>query len=113
MKRIVLFLATNLAVVLVLSVVARLLGLDAWLAVHGSSLGGLLVFAAFFGFAGSVISLAMSKWMAKMTMGGRGIEPPGDATEQWLLFVVEDHAPAVGVGMAEGWVFDSPEPDPL
>src|SRR5256886_10308751 len=71
MKRIVLFLATTLAVVLVLSVVARLLGLDAWLAVHGSSLGGLLVFAAFFGFSGSFISLAMSKWMAKMTMGVR------------------------------------------
>src|SRR5204862_384338 len=111
MKRIVLFLATNLAVVLVLSVVARLLGLDAWLAVHGSSLGGLLVFAAFFGFSGSFISLAMSKWMAKMTMGVRVIEPPGDATEQWLLSVVEHHARAVGVGMPEVGVFDSPEPN--
>src|SRR5216110_1222201 len=111
MKRIVLFLATNLAVVLVLSVVARLLGLDAWMAVHGSSLGGLLVFAAFFGFSGSFISLAMSKWMAKMTMGVRVIEPPGDATEQWLLSVVEHHARAVGVGMPEVGVFDSPEPN--
>src|SRR5205809_5965688 len=111
MKRIVLFLATNLAVVLVLSVVAHLLGLDAWLAVHGSSLGGLLVFAAFFGFAGSFISLAMSKWMAKMTMGVRVIEPPGDATEQWLLSEVEHHARAVGVGMPEVGIFDSPEPN--
>jgi heat shock protein HtpX len=111
MKRIVLFLATNLAVLLVLSVVARLLGLDTWLAAHGSSLGGLLVFAAFFGFGGAFISLAMSKWLAKSTMGVRVIEPPGDATEQWLLSVVEHHARAVGVGMPEVGIFDSPEPN--
>jgi heat shock protein HtpX len=112
MKRIVLFLATNLAVVLVLSVVARLLGLDAYLAVHGQSLGGLLVFAALFGFGGAFISLAMSKWMAKRAMGVRVIEPPGgDATEQWLLSVVEHHARAVGVGMPEVGIFDSPEPN--
>ena len=111
MKRIVLFLATNLAVVLVLSVVARLLGLDAWLAVHGQSLGGLLVFAAFFGFGGAFISLAMSKWIAKRTMGVRVIGPSGDATEQWLLSVVEHHARAVGVGMPEVGIFDSPEPN--
>src|SRR6202166_4225532 len=111
MKRIVLFLATNLAVVLVLSVVARLLGLDAWLAAHGTGLGGLLVFAAFFGFGGAFISLAMSKWMAKMTMGVRVIGPSGDATEQWLLSVVEHHARAVGVGMPEVGIFDSPEPN--
>src|SRR2546427_12094153 len=110
MKRIVLFLATNLAVVLVLSVVAHLLGLDAWLAVHGSSLGGLLVFAAFFGFAGSFISLAMSKWVGKMTMGGRAIEPPGDATQEWLLSVGEPHARRVGVGMPEARSFASPGP---
>ena len=111
MKRIVLFLATNLAVVLVLSVVARLLGLDAYLAVHGQSLGGLLVFAAIFGFGGAFISLAMSKWLAKMTMGVRVIGPSGDATEQWLLSVVEHHARAVGVGMPEVGIFDSPEPN--
>src|SRR6266853_104037 len=111
MKRIVLFLATNLAVVLVLSVVARLLGLDAWLAAHGTGLGGLLVFAAFFGFGGAFISLAMSKWMAKMTMGVRVIGPSGDATEQWLLSVVERHARAAGVGMPEVGIFDSPEPN--
>src|SRR2546423_10494251 len=110
MKRIVLFLATNLAVVLVLSVVAHLLGLDAWLAVHGSSLGGLLVFAAFFGFAGSFISLAMSKWMAKMTMGVRVIEPPRDATAQWLLSVVEHHPRALRVGIPQVGLSASPEP---
>jgi len=68
MKRIVLFLATNLAVVLLLYVVAEVTGLNAWLAIHGGSLGGLLVFSAFFGFAGSFISLAMSKTIAKMSM---------------------------------------------
>jgi heat shock protein HtpX len=111
MKRIVLFLATNLAVVLVLSVVAHLIGLDAWLAVHGSSLGGLLVFAAFFGFAGSFISLAMSKRMAKMSMGVRVIGQSADPTEQWLLSVVEHHARTVGVGMPEVGIFNSPEPN--
>ena len=69
MKRIFLFLLTNLAVVLVLSIVARLTGLDAWLAAHGQSYTGLLVFAALFGFGGSFISLLMSKTMAKRAMG--------------------------------------------
>ena len=111
MKRIVLFLATNLAVVLVLSVVARLIGLDAWLAAHGSNLFGLLVFAALFGFGGSFISLAMSKSMAKMSMGVRVIGDSPDASEQWLLGVVERHARSVGVGMPEVGIFDSPEPN--
>jgi heat shock protein HtpX len=111
MKRILLFIATNLAVLLVLSVVARLTGLDAWLALHGQSLGGLLVFAAFFGFAGSFISLAMSKTMAKMSMGVRVIGPSGDPAEQWLLAVVEHHARSVGVSMPEVGIFDSPEPN--
>jgi heat shock protein HtpX len=111
MKRIVLFLATNLAVVLVLSVVARLIGLDAWLAAHGSNLGGLLVFAALFGFGGSFISLAMSKSLAKMSMGVRVIGDSPDASEQWLLGVVERHARSVGVGMPEVGIFDSPEPN--
>ncbi|HEX4648120.1 MAG TPA: protease HtpX [Steroidobacteraceae bacterium] len=112
MKRIVLFIVTNLAVVLVLSVVARLIGLDAWLAVHGQSLGGLLVFAAFFGFAGSFISLALSKTMAKLSMGVRVIDPSSaDATQQWLLSVIEHHARQVGVGMPEVGIFESPEPN--
>ncbi len=73
MKRIALFLLTNLAVILVLSIVAQVTGLNAWLAVHGSSLTGLLIMAAFFGFGGAFISLAMSKWMAKRAMGVRVI----------------------------------------
>ena len=64
MKRIFLFLVTNLAVVLVLSIVARLLGIDQYMAARGGDLGGLLVFAALFGFGGALISLAISKWMA-------------------------------------------------
>jgi heat shock protein HtpX len=111
MKRIVLFLATNLAIVFVLSVVAHLIGLDRWLEVHGSSLGGLLAFAAFFGFAGSFISLLLSKWMAKRSMGVRVIQQPGNATEQWLVTVVANHARAVGIGMPEVGIFDSPEPN--
>jgi heat shock protein HtpX len=111
MKRIVLFLATNLAIVFVLSVVAHLIGLDRWLEIHGSSLGGLLAFAAFFGFAGSFISLLLSKWMAKRSMGVRVIQQPGNATEQWLVTVVANHARAVGIGMPEVGIFDSPEPN--
>jgi heat shock protein HtpX len=111
MKRIALFLATNLAVILVLSIVAQVTGLNAWLAVHGSSLTGLLAMAAFFGFGGAFISLAMSKWMAKRAMGVRVIGQSGDATEAWLLSVVENHARSVGVRMPEVGIFNSPEPN--
>jgi len=111
MKRIALFLATNLAVILVLSIVAQVTGLNAWLAVHGSSLAGLLAMAAFFGFGGAFISLAMSKWMAKRSMGVRVIEQPANATEQWLVNTVRGLAQAAGVGMPEVGIFDSPEPN--
>lgn len=111
MKRILLFVVTNLAVLLVLSIVAHLLGIDAYLTQHGSSLGGLLVWAALFGFGGSFISLAMSKSMAKMSMGVRVIGQSPDPTEQWLLSVVEHHARNVGVGMPEVGIFNSPEPN--
>src|SRR5580704_15264722 len=111
MKRILLFLATNLAIVLVLSVVAHLIGLDTYLARSGGSLAGLLVFALFFGFSGSFISLAMSKWMAKRSMGVRVIEQPANATEQWLINAIRGHAQAAGIGMPEVGVFDSPEPN--
>jgi heat shock protein HtpX len=111
MKRILLFVVTNLAVLLVLSIVAHLLGIDTYLTQHGSSLGGLLVWAALFGFGGSFISLAMSKSMAKMSMGVRVIGQSPDPTEQWLLSVVEHHARNVGVGMPEVGIFNSPEPN--
>jgi heat shock protein HtpX len=111
MKRILLFIATNVAVLLVLSIVAQLLGLDRYLAEHGQSLGGLLVWAAVFGFGGAFISLAMSKMQAKMFMGVQVIGDSPDPTEQWLLSVVERHARAVGVGMPEVGIFNSPAPN--
>jgi heat shock protein HtpX len=112
MKRIILFLATNLAIVLVLSVVAQLLGLDRWLAAQGSSLSGLLVFAAFFGFSGSLISLAISKWMAVRTMGVVIINPQSaNSAEQRLLTTVRGLAQQAGIGMPEVGIFDSPTPN--
>ncbi|HET9331602.1 MAG TPA: protease HtpX [Steroidobacteraceae bacterium] len=111
MKRIVFFLATNLAVLLVLSIVAHLLGVDTYLQAHGSSFGGLLVWAALFGFGGAFISLLMSKAQAKMFMGVQVIGQSADPTQQWLLSVVERHARNVGVGMPEVGIFNSPEPN--
>jgi heat shock protein HtpX len=112
MKRILLFIVTNLAVLLVLTVVARLLGIDAYLAAHGQSLQGLLVWAALFGFGGAFVSLAMSKMQARMFMGVRVIAPQSaDPAQQWLLSVVEHHARNAGVGMPEVGIFDSPEPN--
>jgi heat shock protein HtpX len=111
MKRIVLFVLTNLAIVLALSIVAQLTGLDAWLAREGSSLGALLVFAAFFGFAGALISLSLSKWTAKRAMGVRVIGAPGTAGERWLLETVRTLAQRSGIGMPEVGIFESAEPN--
>jgi heat shock protein HtpX len=112
MKRIFLFLLTNLAVIAVLSIVAQITPLGAWLAVHGQSLSGLLVFAAFIGFGGSFISLAMSKWLAKRAMGVRVIDPStSNPDERWLLSVVAQHARGVGVDMPEVGIFESPAPN--
>ena len=111
MKRIFLFVVTNLAIVLVLSIVAQVTGLDAWLTQQGGSLEGLLVFAALFGFGGALISLAISKWMAVRAMGVRIIRQPESATEQWLLDTVRSLAGKAGVGMPEVGIFDSPQPN--
>jgi heat shock protein HtpX len=111
MKRIFLFLVTNLAVMLVLSTVAHLLGIDRYLSAQGGSLGGLLVFAALFGFGGALISLAMSKWMAKRAMGVRVITTPANATEEWLVRTVRSQAQLVGIEMPEVGIFDSPQPN--
>jgi heat shock protein HtpX len=111
MKRIFLFLVTNLAVVMVLSVVARVTGLDHWVAMHGGSYPGLLAMAALFGFGGALISLAMSKWMAKRAMGVQVIEHPSNANEEWLVATVRALATQAGIGMPEVGVFDSPQPN--
>ncbi|HEV7715033.1 MAG TPA: protease HtpX [Steroidobacteraceae bacterium] len=111
MKRILLFLATNLAILVVLSVVVQLLGLDRVLAANGGNLGGLLAFAAVFGFGGAFISLAISKWMAKRTMGVQVITQPRTSTEQWLVSTVSRLAKEAGIGMPEVGIFESPEPN--
>ena len=111
MKRILLFLITNLAIVVVLSIVAHLLGIDQYLDARGGSLGGLLAFAAVFGFGGSLISLALSKWMAKNTLGVQLITQPRNATESWLINAVEAHARKTGIGMPEVGIFDSADPN--
>lgn len=111
MKRIFLFLVTNLAVVLVLSVVARIFGIDQYMTARGGDLGGLLVFAALFGFGGAIISLLISKWMAKRSMGVRVITQPANATEQWLVSTVRAQAEQAGIGMPEVGIFDSPQPN--
>lgn len=109
MKRIVLFLVTNFAVVLLLSMTARILGVDRWLTSNGLNLGGLLVFASLFGFGGAFISLAMSKWMAKRSTGAVVIDNPRDPTERWLVETVRRQAEKAGIGMPEVAIYDAPE----
>ncbi|HMA11834.1 MAG TPA: M48 family metalloprotease, partial [Steroidobacteraceae bacterium] len=109
MKRIVLFLATNLAIVLVLSLTMRILGVEPYLTAQGLNLSSLLIFAAVMGFGGSLISLAISKWMAKKSMGVQVIETPSSSTEFWLVETVKKYAADAGIGMPEVGIFDSPE----
>ncbi|KAG9599869.1 hypothetical protein KCV01_g8150, partial [Aureobasidium melanogenum] len=108
-KRIALFLATNLAVIFLLTAVCHLLGIDQWASQRGMGLGGLIVFAAVFGMGGAFISLAMSKWMAKMSTGAKVITQPSNETERWLLDTVRRHADKAGIGMPEVAVYDAPE----
>ena len=107
MKRVVLFLGTNLAVVLVLSVVLKLLGLDrAMFSQTGVSYGGLLAFAAVVGFTGSIISLLMSKRMAKWSTGAHVIEQPASEPEAWLVETVRKLATTAGIGMPEVAIYE-------
>lgn len=109
MKRIVLFLATNLAIVLVLSVTMRLLGVEPYLNEQGLNLQALLIFAAVMGFGGSFISLAISKWSAKKAMGVQVIKAPANSTEFWLLETVRKYSAEAGIKMPEVGIFDTPE----
>ena len=109
MKRIVLFLATNLAIMLVLSFTMRILGVEPYLTANGLNLTSLLIFAAVMGFGGSFISLAISKWMAKKSMGVRVIETPSNSTEFWLVETVHKYAADAGIKMPEVGIFDTPE----
>ncbi len=107
--RILLFLATNIAVLLVASISLSLLGFNSFMAANGIdlNLGALLVFCAVFGISGSLISLLISKWMAKRSMGVRVIERPGNQQEQWLYNTVSRLASDVGIGMPEVGIFPS------
>ncbi|HNQ02068.1 MAG TPA: protease HtpX [Syntrophales bacterium] len=113
MKRIVLFIVTNLAVILILSIVLRLLGVDRILDEQGIALEmtNLLVFAAVFGFGGAFVSLALSKWTALRMTGARVITQPANETEAWLVNTVKRQATAAGIGMPDVAVYDSPDPN--
>src|SRR3569832_971282 len=111
MKRVVLFLATNMAIILVLSVTLRLLGVEQILDQQGTNLNlnSLLVFALVFGMGGSFISLAMSKWIAKRTTGAEVIERPRNEQERWLVETVQRLAKAAGIGMPEVAIYNAPD----
>ena len=106
MKRIVLFVLTNIAVLLVLSVVSSLLGVDRWLTENGLNMGALLAFSAIFGFGGAIISLLMSKTVAKWSTGAQVIEAPRNESETWLLATVKKLADKGGVQMPQVAVYE-------
>lgn len=110
-KRVFLFVITNIAILLVLGVVLNLLGVERILDQQGVGLdlGNLIVFAAVFGFGGSFISLAISKWTAKRLTGAQVIEQPGNETEAWLVQTVNRQASAAGIGNPEVAIYDSPD----
>jgi len=109
MKRIFLFLITNIAIMVVLSISLRILGIDSLLAQNGSDLNinALVIFSGIFGFGGAFISLAISKWMAKRMTGAKVIEQPANNVENWLLETVEKHSDIVGIKMPEVAIFPS------
>jgi len=113
MKRIFLFLLTNIAVLVVLYIVLHLVGFQGLLDEQGVNLqyNQLMLFSAVFGFGGSFISLAMSKWIAKRSTGAQVIEKPGNQAEQWLVNKVSQHAQAAGIGMPEVAIFESATPN--
>lgn len=112
MKRIFLFLATNIAVMLVLTVVLKLLGVDQrMLGSQGLNYQSLLIYAAVVGFGGSFISLAISKWMAIRSTGAQVIKEPSNEKERWLVNTVRRQAEMAGIGMPDVAIFDSPEPN--
>lgn len=113
MLRLVLFFATNIAVMLLISVIFRLIGLDSILQANGVDLdlGALLVYSAIIGFAGSFISLLMSKPMAKMSMGVQVITQPANDYEAWLLRTVQRQAQQSGIRMPEVGIFNQAAPN--
>ena len=108
-SRVALFLATNFAILLLVSLLFKLFGLDMRAAQYGTNLGSLLLMCAVFGFAGSFISLALSKWMAKRTTGMMMISQPRNEAEQWLFNTVRKQADKVGIKMPEVGIYEAPE----
>ncbi len=113
MKRIALFLITNLAIVFVLSISLRLFGFTGYLDAQGVdlNLNSVLIFAFVFGMGGSFISLLISKWSAKRMTGAKVIERPSNETESWLVNTVQSQAQRAGIGMPEVAIFNSPQPN--
>ncbi len=113
MKRVFLFIATNLAIIILLSITLRILGVDSILDEQGVNLNinALLIFSAVFGMGGSFISLAISKWMAKRLTGAHVIDRPRNDREGWLVNTVKHHANGAGIGMPQVAIFDSPDPN--
>ena len=113
MKRIFLFLATNAAILVVISILFSVLGLGSTLDAQGVNLNlnALLMISGIIGMSGSVISLVLSKWSAKKAMGVHVIEHPHNQTEKWLLDIVARQAQAVGIGMPEVGIFQTPDPN--
>lgn len=110
MKRIVLFILTNLAVLFVINLMLRMFGVDRVLDQSGGiNFNALLVMSAVIGFSGSIISLFMSKWMAKQSVGAQVITNPIDPTERWLVETVRRQADAAGIGMPEVAIYDAPD----
>lgn len=107
MKRILLFLVTNLAVVLVLGIVLNIV--FSVLGISMNSISGLLVFAAIFGFGGAFISLLMSKWIAKRSVGAQVITQPSNEVERWLVETISRQAKEAGIGMPEVAIYHAPE----
>jgi heat shock protein HtpX len=111
MKRILLFVLTNFAILLVASVTLRLLGVEPWLNQNGINFKSLLIFGAVLGFGGAFVSLAISKWMAKRAMGVHVIDTPRNPDEVWLVETVRRLAQQAGIGMPEVGYFESPAPN--
>lgn len=111
MKRVLLFIGTNLAIIFVLSIVLSLLGVGSMLDEQGVGLDlyNLLIFAAVFGFGGSFISLAMSKFIAKRMTGARVITSPANEAEEWLVRTVKQQAGVAGIDMPDVAIYDAPE----
>jgi heat shock protein HtpX len=109
MKRIALFLMTNIAVLVTLSIVAHLLGFNRFISAQGMDFGALLGFAAVFGFGGAFISLMISKWSAKRMVGAQVIETPRNSAEQWLVETVRRQATAAGIKMPEVAIYNAPD----